>query len=157
MTGFAKRHVLGIAFPHTDIDEARGAELERCFLQLAYAVGRLRTGRQDAVGYLAVLSQGVRDSVQRLTRRYDAGDSVRTVFASLLVADMTRLADAATSASVGDDPSVATSVAREIAVGALRREVALREPGVVEHAVGDRLPYGVAWDYCGTVQATDGE
>lgn len=134
----------------------QNAELEHNFLQLAYAVWRLRSATVEAVGYFAVLRQEVRDAVQHLRLRYDVGDSVHIVFTSLLVSDMTRLAEAAEMASTQGDSSILTSVARQIVGEALRREISECEPGAVECATQDALPYGVRWDYYGEVHSSDG-
>jgi hypothetical protein len=109
------RHVLGVAFPYTDAGEARGFELECSFLQLAYSVCRLRSGRYDAVGYFAMLSQELRDAVSRLKARYQVGDAVHIVFTSLLISDMTTLAEASERALAEGDPSILVTVGRQIA------------------------------------------
>jgi hypothetical protein len=145
----SERRVLGVAFPHTDICASRSDELERRFLQLAYAVCRLRSGRRDAVGYFAVLSQQVRDAVLRLRSQYQVEDAVSIVFTSLLVSDMTTLATAAERAAAEGDESILVSVAQQIAADTLLREISLREPGVVGDATQDDAPFGVQWDYQG--------
>lgn len=151
------RYVLGVAFPCTDVDAPRNAELEHTFLRLAYAVYRLSRSGASVAGYFAVLRQEVRDAVQRLQSRFEVGDSVHIVFTSLLVSDMTRLAAAAEAASKEADPSVLTSVARQIAMETLRREIALREPGVVESSTQDTPPFGVQWDFYGQASAPDAQ
>jgi hypothetical protein len=150
------RHVLGVAFPHTDAGTSLDAELERSFLRLAYSVGRLSRSGESAAGYFAVLRQEVRDAVQRLQSRYDVGESVHIVFTSLLVSDMTRLDEATEAASNDGDPSVLTSVARQIAIETLRREIALQEPDALESQAQDSQPFGVPWDFYGRTQAPGG-
>ena len=150
------RHVLGVAFPYTDAGEARGFELECSFLQLAYSVYRLRSGRYDAVGYFAVLSQELRDAVSRLKARYQAGDAVHIVFTSLLISDMTTLAEAAERASAEGDPSILVTVGRQIAADTLCREIALREPDAVV-GTGEDAPFGLPWDYHGMVRRPAGQ
>jgi hypothetical protein len=150
------RHVLGVAFPYTDSGASHDAQLERTFLQLAYAVLRLSCSGSSVGGYFAVLRRETRDAVQQLRVRYEAGDAVHVVFASLLVQDMTRLAEAADVASREGDPAVVHSVALEIANDALRREIAVREPGVVEHTSFVSMPFGVPWNYYGRRRLLDG-
>ncbi len=150
------KHVLGIAFPHVELDGPRGDELELQFLRLSYAVHRLARSGVEACGYLVVLRQELRDRVLRLHADYQAGDDLRVVFASLLVSEMTALAEAADVARKAGDEASAAGVRRAIAVNALRREVALREPGVTETAPPEALPFGVMWDYCGIVRAPAG-
>jgi len=143
------RHVLGIAIPQTDPRAASEVEIERRFLQLAYAAKCLSCPGTEVSGYLTVLSRETRDYVQQLRTRYESGDAVHIVFTSLLVADMTRLAEAADAASRGGDTAIADSVAFEIAADALRREIAVREPGVVEYTSQWSMPFGVRWTYYG--------
>ncbi|TFH37303.1 MAG: hypothetical protein E4G93_00560 [Dehalococcoidia bacterium] len=150
------RHVLGTAFPYTDVASPRDTELERSFLQLAYAVCCLARSHESCAGYFAVVSQEARDAAQRLVARYEVGDSVRIVFASLLVADMTRLSDAAEAASREGDPTLLICVAREIGLDALRREIASTELGGVEVQSDEAPPFGVHWDYYGRARAIQG-
>jgi len=148
------KHVLGVAFPHVDLSPATVGELELQFLRLAYAVHRLARSGDDAVGYFVVLRQETRDRVLRLKACYEAGERVRVVFAGLLVSEMTALAEAAEIAEKSGDAAAAASVGRGIALDALRREVAAGEPGVVESPTEATGPFGLSWDYCGTVRAT---
>jgi hypothetical protein len=150
------RHVLGVAFPHTDAGTWLDAELEHSFLRLAYSVGRLSRSGESAAGYFVVLRQEVRDAAERLKLRYDVGESVHIVFTSLLVSDMTRLNEATDAASNEGDPSVLTSVARQIAVETLRREIASQEPDVIECPAQDCQPFGVPWDFYGRTQTPYG-
>ena len=151
-----ERHILGTAFSYTDVGSPRDAELERSFLQLAYAVCCLARFHEPSTGYFAVASQEARDAAKRLGARYETGESVHIVFASLLVADMTRLSDAAEAASGEGDPSLLTPVAREIGLDALRREIAATEPGAVEVTADESPPFGVHWDYYGRARALQG-
>lgn len=146
-----ERHVLGVAFSHAGLAPPRDAELERALLQLAYAVERLSRPGSSCCGYFAVLSQHLRDAVQRLLRRYQVGDSVRIVFTSLLISDMTRLTEAADAVAAGGDPSLLSAVGREIATETLRRQIDREQPGVVEVTGPDAMPFGVPWDFYGTV------
>ncbi len=143
------KHVLGVACVQFGVDSATEAELERRFLQLAYAVSHLSSCGVAVSGYVAVLRPETRDQIQRLRMRYGVGDAVQIVYASLLIADMTRLADAADAADKQCDRSLVQSVAREIAIEALQREIAVREPGVVELTPHASNPFGVDWDYYG--------
>jgi len=126
--------------------------LELDFLRLSYAVASLNSKGEDTHGYIAVLRQEVRDAAQGLQRRYEVGAAVSIVFASLLVTDMTRLAEAVESS--GDDGVLETEahVARDIALNTLRREIAAREPEAVEKTADGALPFGVDWDYYGVVR-----
>lgn len=144
------RHVLGVAFPHVQTDAHRGVELECCFLRLAFALNRLAESGQVR-GYFAVLRQETRDHVRRLTGRYGVSDVIHVVFATLLVSDMTRLSDAADAVRRDGNPEVLTAVGREIATGALRREIELSEPGVVEKMLPAEMPFGLSWDFYGIV------
>ncbi len=146
-----KRHVLGVAFPYAEIGAFHEQHLERYFLQLAYAACRLSSSGESVRGYFAVLRQETRDAVRRLRVRYEVVDSIYIVFTSLLVSDMTRLADAAEVAESEGDQSIVTSVGRDIATDALRREIALQEPEVVERSSIEPMPFGVRWDFWGVV------
>lgn len=150
------KHVLGIVFPHAELDGPRCVQLELQFLRLSYAVHRLAQSGVDACGYFVVLRQELRDTVLRLKADYQAGDDVRVVFASLLVSEMTALVDAAEVARKTGDEASAAGVRRAIAESVLRREVASQEPGVTETAAPDDMPFGVAWDFCGTVRSPAG-
>ena len=146
------RHILGIASPCLSVRDSCASALELDFLRLSHAVAHLNSKGEDAHGYIAVLRQEVRDAAQGLQRRYGVGEAVNIVFASLLVTDMTRLAEAGGS-SHGDGVFEAeASVAYDIALDTLRREIAAREPGAVEKTAGGALPFGVEWDYYGVVQ-----
>ncbi len=146
-----ERHVLGVAFPFTDLAPPRDVELERTLLQLVYAVERLSRPGSSSCGYFAVLRQELRDAVQRLLLRYQVSDSVRIVFTSLFIADMTRLAEAADAAATGGDPSLVSVAGREIATETLRRQIAREQPGAAEVTRREAMPFGVPWDYYGTV------
>jgi len=150
------KHVLGIAFPHVELDGPRGDELELQFLRLSYAVRRLAQSGVDACGYFVVLRQELRDRVLRLKADYRAGDEVRVVFASLLVSEMTELADAADSARKTGDETSAAGVRHAIAVTVLRREIGSQEPGIIEMAAPDAMPFGIAWDFYGTAGSPAG-
>ena len=145
------RHILGVACPCLSLRESCALELD--FLRLSYAVAYLNSKGEDTHGYIAVLRQEIRDAAQGLQRRYRVGEAVSIVFASLLVTDMTKLAETSGSPSRDDGVSEAeASVARDIASNTLRREIAAREPDAVEKTTGGALPFGVEWDYYGVVQ-----
>ncbi len=148
------RHVLGVAFPHIEVDAHRSVELECCFLRLAFALNRLAESGQVR-GYFAVLRQETRDYVRRLSGRYGVSDLIQVIFATLLVADMTRLAEAADVVKMNGNPEVLTIVGREIVTGALRREIALKEPGVVEKSMTAEMPFGMSWDFYGIVPSRE--
>jgi hypothetical protein len=161
LAGFVSRcaactHVFGIAFPCTEIDGTRDAEMERSFLRLAYAVTRLTCIGSPARGYFVVLRQELRDTARRLQARYEVAESVHIIFASLLVAEMTRLSDAAEAVSGGGDQATLHDVAHQIALEALRREVASREAAAVEQPASQGYPFGVPWDYYGCVRGDAG-
>ena len=145
------RHVLGVAYPYLDHLGAHAIELELGLLRLAFAVHSLRSVEESACGYIVVVRQEIRDAVRKMKVRFNIGEEVCVVFASLLIADMTRLSEASELAASGDDPDEATAVARDIAVAALEREVASSEPGVAAVAEPHLLPFGIPWDYYGVV------
>lgn len=149
------RHVLGVAYPYLDHLGTHAVELELGLLRLAFTVDRLRVSGESACGYIVVLRQEIRDALRKMKVRYDIGEEVHVVFASLLISDMTRLADAADRAASGGDDGDAEAVARGIAAGALEREVEASEPGVA--VVSDRhlLPFGISWDYYGVVSPSE--
>jgi len=150
------KHVLGIAFQHVELDGPRLGELELQFLRLSYAVHKLTQSGVDACGYFVVLRQETRDRVLRLKADYGAGDNVRVVFAGLLISEMTELAEAEDAARTSGDEASAAGVRRTISMNALRREIASQEAGVVETASEEARPFGVMWDYCGTVPYSAG-
>jgi len=150
------KHVLGIAFPHTELDGPRGDELELQFLRLSYAVRRLAQSGVDSCGYFVVLRQELRDRLLRLKADYQTGDQVHVVFASLLVSEMTELADAADAARKTGDETSAAGVRRAVSMNVLRREVAAQEPGITEAAAPEAMPFGVAWDFYGTARSPAG-
>jgi len=149
------RHVLGVAYPYVDHLGAHAVELELGLLRLAFTVERLRASGESACGYIVVLRQEIRDAVRKMKVRYDIGEEVHVVFASLLISDMTRLSDAAEKAASGEDPDEADDVARGIAVAALEREVESSEPGVTPVGGQHLLPFGISWDYYGVVAPSD--
>jgi len=141
---------LGVACPCLSTRDSCASTLELDFLRLSYAVAHLNSRGEGTHGYIVVLRQDIRDAAQGLQRRYGVAAAVSIVFASLLVTDMTRLAEAVESPH-DDGLEAEASVARDIALGALRREIAAREPDAVEKTVGGALPFGVEWDYYGVV------
>lgn len=145
------RHILGVASPCLSVRDSCASALELDFLRLSYAVAHLNSKGEDAHGYIAVLRQEIRDAAQGLQRRYGIGEAVSIVFASLLVTDMTRLAEAVGSSHDEGVSEAEASVAHDIALNTLRREIAVREPGAVEKTAGGALPFGVEWDYYGVV------
>jgi len=145
------KHVFGTAFPRVDLTPAGVGELELQFLRMAYAVHRKARSGDGAVGYFVVLRQETRERALRLKAGYEVGDRVRVVFAELLVSEMTALAEAAETAERTGDVAAAAMVGRAIGLDALRREVAAGEPGVVESDTDAAGPFGLVWDYYGTV------
>lgn len=152
---FTGKHVLGVAFPYPDAGPSRADALECYFLRLAYALCHLSFSGERACGYFAVLLPEVRDAVRRLQTQYEAIGHVQIVFESLLVSEMTRLAEASELAEREGNPAVLTAVGREIGSDVLRREIAIQEPRVVEMTRAESMPYGVQWDYCGVVHERD--
>ena len=145
------RHVLGIACAALTLDAANDA-LELDFLRLSYAVEHLNAAGDDTRGYIVVLRQEVRDVLRRLQRRYDVGDSVNIVFASLLVTDMTMLSDASELLLSQDSLESGQDVAMQVALRSLRREVLEREPHVEELTSTAPVPFDVEWDFYGVVR-----
>ena len=145
------RQILGVACPCLNMRDSCASTLELDFLRLSYAVAHLNSRGEGTHGYIVVLRQDIRDAAQGLQRRYGVGAAVSIVFASLLVTDMTRLAEAVESPRDDGVLEAEASVARDIALGALRREIAALEPDAVEKTAGGALPFGVEWDYYGVV------
>ena len=145
------RQILGVACPCLSMRDSCASTLELDFLRLSYGVAHLNSRGEGTHGYIVVLRQEVRDAAQGLQRRYGVGAAVSIVFASLLVTDMTRLAEAVDSSHDDGVSETEASVAHDIALNTLRREIAAREPGAVEKTVGGALPFGVEWDYYGVV------
>ena len=145
-------HILGVASPCLSVRDSRTSALELDFLRLSYAVAHLNSKGEAAHGYIAVLRQEIRDAVLGLQSRYGVGEEVSVVFASLLVTDMTRLAEAAGPSDADGVSEAEAFVARDIALNTLRREIADRESGAVEKTADGALPFGVEWDYYGVVQ-----
>ena len=149
------RHVLGVAYPYLDHLGAHAIELELSLLRLAFAVHSLKSSGESACGYIVVLRQEIRDAVRKMKVRYNIGEEVHVVFASILISDMTRLSDASEGAASGDNPEEAFGVARDIAVAALGREVQSSEPGVSLVEGQHLLPFGIPWDYYGVVSPSE--
>ena len=149
------RHVFGVAYPYLDHLGVHSIQLELDLLRLAFTVTSLRTAGESAGGYIVVLRQELRDALRKMKARYDIADEVHVVFASLLIADMTRLDEATQRSAASDGPDETIEVAREIALAALEREVASSEPGVSAVAEHHLFPFGVPWDYYGMVAALD--
>ncbi len=146
------KQILGVACPCLSVRDSGASALELDFLRLSYAVAYLNSKGEDSHGYMAVLRQEVRDAAQGLQRRYGVGAAVSIVFASLLVTDMTKLVEAAGSPRDDGVSETEESVARDIALNALRREIAALEPDAVEKTTEGALPLDVEWDYYGVVQ-----
>ncbi len=147
------RHVFGIAFSHVEMDDSARQELELSFLRIVYAVSSVREDGDEGQGYLAVVRQEARDVVRRLKAAYGVGDEVRVVFASLLVSDLAKLADAAEKVRSGEDVNAEREVAGSISTGALYREVSASEPGVMISEARP-MPFGVPWDFYGVQEWT---
>jgi hypothetical protein len=145
------KHILGVACPCLSVRDSGASALELDFLRLSYAVAYLNSRGEDTHGYIAVLRQEIRDAAQGLQRRYGVGAAVSIVFASLLVTDMTKLVEAAGSPRDDGVSETEESVARDIALNALRREIAALEPDAVEKTTDGALPLDVEWDYYGEV------
>ncbi|MFW6057000.1 MAG: hypothetical protein ACOC9B_06815 [Chloroflexota bacterium] len=148
------RHVFGIAFSRVEMDDSARQELELSFLRIVYAVSRVRQNGDEGQGYLAVVRQEARDAIRRLKTAYGVGDEVRVVFASLLVSDLTRLADAAEKVRSGEDVNAEREIAGTISAGALYREVSVNESGVVFAGETGPMPFGVLWDFYGVREWT---
>ncbi|MBN1855705.1 MAG: hypothetical protein JW846_01975 [Dehalococcoidia bacterium] len=146
------RHVLGIASAALAAGDPAFRTLELDFLRLAYAVAHLNAKGDDTCGYIVVLRQEIRDVLRRLRAKYEVGDGVNIVFASLLVSDMTRLSDASDLLQSDDSSGAGRDIAREVALSSLRREVFDREPCVEELVSTVTLPFDVAWDFYGVVR-----
>ena len=145
------RHVFGIAFSRVEMDDNARQELELSFLRIVYAVSRMRQDGDEAQGYVAVVRQEARDVVRRLKAAYGVEDEVRVVFASLLVSDLAKLADAAEKVRSGEDVNAERAIAGKIATGALRREIASIESPAVVLDENRPMPFDVQWDFYGMV------
>ncbi|MEA3253764.1 MAG: hypothetical protein U9Q17_02315, partial [Chloroflexota bacterium] len=118
------KHILGMAEPNLDLVGVTAIELELDYLRLAYAVKEIRNRGDKAQGYFVVLSPDIRDRVRLWEVRYETGDCVNVIYASLLVSEMQKLTE--------ERERSEESPGQQIAVNALRRKIFEMEPSVRE-------------------------
>lgn len=152
------KRILGMAKRHLDLRGAKAPKLELDFLRLVYAVQLLRTGSDQAQGYLLVLSPQIRDRALLWRDKYQAADAVQVLWAPMTDAEQDEVLReieanragmiAGTMGQKVDGRSGADrgGAIAEAHLAALIQEL---EPGVVR--LTDHYPLRIRWDYYGTV------
>lgn len=148
------KHILGMAEPNLDLVGVTAIELELDYLRLAYAVKEIRNRGDKAQGYFVVLSPDIRDRVRLWEVRYETGDCVNVIYASLLVSEMQKLTEERESEVRGGEGEEERerseeSPGQQIAVNALRRKIFEMEPSVREITQEEEFPFHIQWDFYG--------
>jgi hypothetical protein len=152
-------HVLGMAKSSLCLKGAKASKLELDFFKLAFAVAKLRTSTERAVGYLQVLSTAARDRAVGWTAKYHTEDAVVVLYAAPNDAELVALATEkarnaagllATPDAVRAGLSLA-SLGRQLGESVLTREMFSRHPTVVRIKEKSRFPQRIDWDFYGFV------
>lgn len=153
------KHVLGMAKSHLDLRGAKGPKLELDLLRLVYAVKELRSReREEAQGYLLVMTRRIAERAKSWMKRYEAGDAVVVVAAGLSQGDLAALRAeknrnvagmvAGTLGEVVGDQSDA-AFGKRLGEEELRNLIRSKESGANEITDESQFPFGVRWDFYG--------
>jgi hypothetical protein len=157
--GAEMKHILGMAKSNLDLRGAKGLKLELDLLRLVYAVKELRSRvREEAQGYLLVMTQGIAERAMSWMQKYEAGDAVVVVEAGLSHGDLAALRAeknrnvagmvAGTLGEVVGDQSDA-ALGKRLGEKELRNLIISKEPGANEITDERKFPFGVRWDFYG--------
>jgi hypothetical protein len=142
---------------------SKSRNLELDFLRLIYAVEHYRSSGDQAMGYLLVFNQQLRQTIIGWVRKYDAEGAVEIVVAQLSEEqgrlyleekDRNRLGNT----TAADRSLAMASYSRDLGEQALRDHIQTVEIGVTELELSD-APFEVLWDFFGSADeiATIGE
>jgi hypothetical protein len=150
------RYILGMAKSSENGSGAKARNLELDCLRLIYAVAHLRREGHQAIGYLTVLSEPLRQTINGWVRKYDAAGLVQIIVPTLTEEqlqlylaekDRNRLGNVP-----GSDKSLAAAgYARDLGEQALRTHILATENGVRELDLKD-APHEVRWDFYGVAE-----
>jgi hypothetical protein len=154
------KHVLGMAKSFLDFNGSKSQKLELDYLRLVYAVKDLKSGGDDAQGYLVVLDPRISERVKRWENKYRGKGLVKIIDIPLpdlvknhlkqekinnlagMVAGVTGgVAGKRSSASFGQDAGETN----------LKKMIFRLEPGVKEVKDENKFPCYVRWDFYGVV------
>lgn len=155
------KYILGMAKSYFDLKGGRRAGLELDYLRLLYAVNDLRKHGESAQGYLVVLKPQIWKRVKKWESKYRSTDCVKVVVDESLAGDVEDrlkqekarnkdgMVAGATGREVGGRSSA--SFGQQIGEDALRNTIASLEPNVKLLKDENKFPYGIRWDFCGSV------
>jgi len=151
------KHILGMAKGYTDLKGARSKILELDYLRLVYAVKDLTKCGDNAHGYLVVLTENIRGTVQKWRDKYQGEGFVTVIAAPQPPRVMARLKQEKEKNRAGNipgkDPALSIGdYARDIGEKALRKKIRELEPRVKELGNENKLPCAVRWDFYGIVK-----
>jgi hypothetical protein len=160
------KHIFGMAKSSLDLRGAKSRNLELDFLRLVYVVEHYRRRGEEAQGYLAVLSEVAAQRVNVWVRKYETRSLVTCIPCSLALAvgekDVLQSEKAANLAGMIAGTQRETvagrsdaTVGRQIGERFLRKAILEAEPGVREITHSPIMPFGVRWDFYGTLGAAD--
>ena len=139
----------------------KASKLELDFFKLAFAVAALRASGEQAVGYLQVLTEPLRDRANGWATKYSTGDAVTVLYASPSDTELTALAAEKARNALGllstadaqraEEALSLASFGEELGESALLREVTRRHPTVFRITDSQRFPQRIDWDFYGTV------
>jgi len=154
-----ERHIFGMAKSPLELNGAIPRNLELDFLRLVYSVEHFRASGHQAFGYIAVLTDAIRQRIQGWVNKYDAGDCAR-IFVAPITADERVHLDAEKARNrqgnqPGSDPALASAAfGRQLVETALRQKCLADHPGVNELTETTK-PVNINWDFYGVVQVAD--
>lgn len=154
------KHLFGMAKSSLDLRGGKGRNLELDFLRLVYAVQHHQRRGEEAHGYLAVLDAALADRAAAWAKKYDA-ESLVTCVACRISSEEQAVLRREKAANVDGmiagtqrDAVGSRSEAfegRRIGERGLRRLILEAEPDVREVTDPTRMPFGIRWDFYGTV------
>ena len=154
------KHILGMAKSFLDLKGAKSQKLELDYLRLVYAVKDLRKGRDNAQGYIVVLTPQISERLKQWESKYRGMDFVKIIDVSLPSFVKNRLKHekannlAGMTASVTGGEAAGRSSAnfgRHTGDNNLRKVILGLEPRVSEVKDENSFPCCVRWDFYGVV------
>lgn len=161
------KHIFGMAKSHLDTVGGKSRSLELDFLRLLYAVEHHNRLDDSAHGYLVVLDDAVAQRVASWLQKYDAEAAVTCVTCRLGESELAALREEKVRNAAGARRVRAESVAavtnessaelgRSLGERELKVVIQAAEPFVQEtHLRGNKLPFGIQWDFYGTVETRE--
>ena len=158
-------HVLGMAKSSVNLKGNKSRSLKLDLLQLAEAIAKLRSEGKSAKGFVLVLADEVKSTVDLWRVKHESTTDIEVICASLSTIERDRLQKEKTdniegnkkSKNEGGDPRLArATVGKELGERKLREELNRRFPGIQETNIKHSTISHIKWDFYGLHDTNEG-